>query len=29
MIGGTGAPGGGSSIIDPTDSPLSSANAVM
>src|ERR1700688_1890126 len=28
-IGGTGAPGGGSLISDPTDSPLSGAKAAM
>jgi hypothetical protein len=28
-IGGTGAPGGGSAIIELTDSPVSGANAVM
>jgi hypothetical protein len=28
-IGGTGAPGGGSAISEPTDSPASGANAAM
>jgi hypothetical protein len=28
-IGGTGAPGGGSAISEPTDSPVSGANAAM